>query len=376
MADSNNRTIYVSTIIDSHNYGTVLQAVATRDILGRYGRPVFVDYCRPQWTRSGWAHQKMSGGRVNGFLKLAAGLGARLRSERVFRPFIEGQLSLCDAGPFLTGVGLDALDRDALFCVGSDQTWNIECNDGIDPVYFLERIPDDRRKVAFAASFGRPKLDDEEANLTRPLLSGFDAISVRERSSIDILDKMGIPGSVALKDPVLLCDENLWYRLSDCSRLPFDSGYVLLYMLNPNPDMISYTVRVSKELGVRACVVTFNPLRLPPHGLRAACLPTPGEWLNLFRNAGLVVTDSFHGTCFSLLFNRPMVVFDPAKFSVRLHDVLSDFDLLDRRVLNSQDAFNRCVHRNPIEWRVVNEGLKLERTKAREFLDSAFSPAS
>lgn len=173
--------IYVSTIIDSFNYGTVMQAVATRDVLSAYGDPVFIDYYRPQWTPEGYRNLKLSGP-GNPILKRLKYFLTRPqleRQRRMFRDFIERELPLCDAGPYLHG---GEFDSDAVYCVGSDQTWNFEDNEGLDPVYFLVNVPDTCRKIAFSASFGRDVLGAEERDLTKEALSGFDAISVRERA--------------------------------------------------------------------------------------------------------------------------------------------------------------------------------------------------
>lgn len=373
---SGGRTIYVSTIIDSHNYGTVMQAVATRDLLSGYGRPVFVDYCRPQWTRRGWAKLRLSNkrhGKVVNLLRVAGGFGTRLRSERVFRSFVERELELCDATPFKTGVGAEALDRDAVFCVGSDQTWNIEYNSGLDPVYFLRHVPDACKKISLAASFGRESISEEEIALTYPLLEEFEAISVRESSSVRILDSMGLSGSVALKDPVLLCDPELWKGLSESISAPCERDYVLVYMLNSNPSMCDYASRIAEDLGMQCLSVSFSPLKHSNKGVRDVFLPRPEEWLALFRGARLVVTDSFHGTCFSLLFRKPMVVFDPPKYSVRLRDVLNDFGLESRRASSMDDAIARDLAAKPIDWNKVSALISEERVRAKDFLDCAFN---
>lgn len=361
------RDIYVATIIDSHNYGTVLQAVATRDILSRYGRPLFVDYCRPQWTRRGWVRSYLDregNGLVNA-AKLLSNVPSRLRCEKIFRSFVENELELVPSTPFLEGGG--AFDEGAVYCVGSDQTWNIECNYGIDPVYFLANVPDACPKVAFSASFGRSSLAEDELRQTYPLLKGFRAISVRESSSVSILESMGIRGGVALKDPVLLCRPELWDEVS-ANVGPSGEEYVLVYMLNRNPRICEYARLVARELGVEARVVTFNPIRRAPAGLHGVCLPTPAEWVALFRDARYVVTDSFHGTCFSLLFERSMTVFDPPRFSVRLADALSDFGLSGRRV-GDEPAGAISVHREPVDWAAVGEAKERFRAEAREFLD-------
>lgn len=364
------RDIYVATIIDSHNYGTAMQAVATRDVLSRYGSPFFIDYCRPHWTREGWVRSYLDrgGNPVANVAKLCANAPVRFRCERVFRGFVERELTLVPSAPFLEGGDFDA---GAVYCVGSDQTWNVECNFGIDPVYFLVKVPDSCAKISFAASFGRPSLDEEECELTRPLLQGFRALSVRESSSVSILRSMGLDG-VALKDPVLLCRPDLWGELaSGVARKR--AGHVLVYMLNPNPGMCAYARRVSDELGAEAKIVTFSPFKKAPSGLNGVCLPSPEEWIALFRDACYVVTDSFHGTCFSLLFEKPMTVFNPPRYSVRLADVLADFGLSDRRVSEGDPAESVSIHAEPIDWDSVRDSKERFRREAENFLDACFA---
>ena len=365
--------IYVSTIIDSHNYGTVLQAVATRDVLEGYGHPIFIDYCRPQWTTKGWAKSYMDNTERSlpeRAVRLVANAPVRYRIRRLFRSFIEKRLDLCDATPYLSG---DAeLDPHAVYCVGSDQTWNIECNYGIDPVYFLANVPASFRKISFSASFGRPSLSAEEAALTKPLLEQFDAISVRESSSVAILKDMGLSGT-ALKDPVLLCRPEMWHELA--SGVPAaEEGYVLVYMLNDNPAMCTFARELAVHKGLRAKIVTFNPMKRAPEGIEGVCLPTPEEWVALFRDASFVVTDSFHGTCFSLLFERPMVVFDPPRFSVRLKDVLSDFSLADRRVADGRDPMR--IAAEPVNWSSIKTMKATFSGEAKTFLDGAFGASA
>lgn len=369
MTPMSQTAIVVSTIIDSHNYGTVLQAVATRDVLSRYGRPVFIDYCRPHWTTKGWAMSYMGNASRSvpkRLARLAANAPIRYKSSKLFRSFVERELELCSSTPYLSqGEGLDP---DAAYCVGSDQTWNIECNYGIDPVYFLANVPESYRKISFSASFGRPSLSPEESELTKPLLSQFDAISVRESSSVSILEGMGLSGT-ALKDPVLLCRPELWHEIA--ARVPASNeNYVLVYMLNENLEMCSFARKLAEREGLRARIVTFNPLKRAPEGLEAACLPKPEEWVALFRDASCVVTDSFHGTCFSLLFEHPMIVFDPPKFSVRLKDVLSDFGLADRRVAEGCDPMH--IAAEPIDWDSVRTKKEEFSGEAKAFLDGVF----
>ena len=350
------KDIYISTIIDSHNYGTVMQAVATKDILSAYGRPLFVDYVRPDWTHSPATN-------LARFLLAQPYLN---RNRRVFRAFVERNLELVDVKPFLEG---GDFDRSAVYCVGSDQTWNAILNKGIDPVYTLMNVPADYTKVAFSASFGRPTIPDDEATRMKPLLEQFDAISVRESSSVAILDDMGITGSVALKDPVLLCDPNVWKRLA-ASVPSSDSDYVLVYMLNGNSRLLEYAKLLAARKGIEVRIVTFNMLKSAPQGCKAICQPSPEQWLAAFRDASVVVTDSFHGTCFSILFEKPMVVFDPPRFSVRLADVLKDFGLGERRVSDGARPEEITIGDQSLDWKSARSRLMGFRDDARVFLET------
>lgn len=369
------RDIYVSTIIDSHNYGTVMQAVATKEALAPYGRPLFIDYTRPDWTAQGLRDRYLKDESHNALTNVARFLLAQpyLRRNRgIFRAFITRNLDLVDAKPFLEGGNFD---RSAVYCVGSDQTWNAVLNKGIDPVYTLKNVPADCTKISFSASFGRPSVPDDEAAAMKPLLEHFDAISVRESSSVAILDGMGIRGAVPLKDPVLLCDPALWKTLSDAERTS-GGGYVLVYMLNDNPRMVEYAKLLAARKGVEVRIVTFNMLKSAPQGCRGICQPSPEQWLASFRDASAVVTDSFHGTCFSILFEKPMVVFNPPRFSVRLADVLIDFGLANRRVADGTRPEDITVDRQPVDWESVRGRLAGFRDEARAFLENCMGSAT
>lgn len=368
-------TIYVSTIIDSFNYGTVMQAVATRDVLSAYGRPVFLDYYRPQWTPEGHKEMclKRPGNPLANRLRYLITVPNWNRQRRMFREFLERELDLCDARPYLEGGNFDS---DAIYCVGSDQTWNFIDNNGLDPVYFLTNVPDNCKKIAFSASFGRTSLCKNEAELTMRALAGFDAISVRESSSVAILNSLGLDG-VALKDPVLLCDPNLWQRLA--GEVPQDtSSYVLVYRLSENQAILDYARALAEENGYEVKIVTFSPRQTISTncGVHAVMQPSPSEWLALFRDATYVVTDSFHGTCFSLAFEKPITVFDPQKYSVRLTDVLRDFGLGDREVPYDANPGKIDVHTRDVSWEAVGELRARFSREARDFLDRCFGEVS
>lgn len=367
------KTIYVATIIDSLNYGTVLQAAATNNLLSEYGKPLFVDYCRPDWKLSGWASIYMnnpSHGKVINLIRLVSNIPARIRSYYLFRTFIKHELNLCAVGPYLSPGS--RFDKSAVYCVGSDQTWNLECNGGvIDPVYYLINVPDDCTKIALSASFGRTSLDNDEIAPTKAALEGFKAISVRESSGVSVLESIGINSGVPLKDPVLLCNAEYWVRLASVVPRAAEP-HVLIYALNKNPELVNYAIRLGKRKRIKVKMISFNPLKPSPKGTSRVCLPRPEKWVAQFRDAAYVVTDSFHGTCFSLMFETPMIVFDPPKYSVRLRDVLNDFGLSERRVSADNALGADEIADKAVDWQRIQKLKNQFSQDAKRFLDKCF----
>ena len=169
-----------------------------------------------------------------------------------------------------------------------------------------------------------------------------------------------------------MCRSSYWSDLT--AQIPrHREPYVLVYMLNENPRMVEYAGLLAREQGMMAKIITFNPLKKAPDGLEAICLPSPEEWVAAFRDASDVVTDSFHGTCFSLLFEKPMVVFNPPRFSVRLADVLADFGLSERRVADGTPANEVRVHERTIDWDAVRRAKQGFSAEAKRFLDACFA---
>lgn len=345
--------IYVATIIDSYNYGTVLQAVATRGVLDKFGDTKFVDYRRAYWTNAELVKRCIRGtsNPIKGMLSAASQMSNRIISHKIFRPFVEHHLPLCPSGNFENG---GDFSKDAIYCVGSDQTWNYECNEGVDPVFFLKNVPDECVKISYAASFGRSELLEEEKEEVQRLLRRFTAISLREPSGAKLLESIGIAGGVVIHDPVLLCGRNMFEELAEQAPQNDSRPYVLVYQLNKGQTLLAYADKLAKTAGCNVVKISLDWKERLPEGWRKELFPSVERWVSLFRDASYVVTDSFHGTCFSLLFHKSLGVFDPPKYSVRLHDVLRDFDMM-RRLLSAYDGEPPLLSSmEEVDWDVVD----------------------
>lgn len=362
-----NKVIYIATIIDSYNYGTVLQAVATQEVLDRFGETRFIDYRRAYWTNAELARRCIKGASnpILGLLKAASQLSNRCISHKRFRPFVEKHLSLYPSGAFETG---GSFSTDAIYCVGSDQTWNYECNEGVDPVFFLKNVPDECMKISYAASFGRSELLEEEKDEVARSLRSFNAISLRESSGISVLEKMGITGGIVIHDPVMLCGRALFDELAESARQNSGKPYVLVYQLNKGKALVEYADRLAKATGSNVIKISLDWKERLPKSWGKELFPSIERWVSLFRDASYVVTDSFHGTCFSLLFHKSLGVFDPPRYSVRLHDVLRDFNMMHRLLSSYEGEQPLLSEMGEIDWGRVDEQFGLYQEYAIKWL--------
>ena len=190
--------------------------------------------------------------------------------------------------------GLDAL------VVGSDQVWRPMYNKSIYDMYleFAKDLP--CRKVVYAASFGVDhwEYDDEQTTRCRELAVKFDAVSVREESGVTLCrEQLGIDASHVL-DPTLLIDRQRYETL--CSNVPVDEEPALVaYCLDPTVDKRRLFEEQALKRGLRLKLLTAE----------AKSSLTPQQWLAAFRDANEVITDSFHGTVFSIIFGKPCNIF-------------------------------------------------------------------
>lgn len=211
-----------------------------------------------------------------------------------------------------------------IFMTGSDQVWN-----KLDKTYFLDFTPWSAKRISYAASFGGVCYEGSELETLKFLLKPFDIITVRESEGLQICEKAGRPDAFLAPDPTLLL------TAADYSSIAIQpqekKPYILLYMLgSKNSYNIKecYTFASKHNLDVRYVASQRQFDDYPK------IYPEMGEWLGLIQNARYVITNSFHGTVFSLIFNRQFITIpldsDSRKMNNRVEDLLKPFDLLSR----------------------------------------------
>lgn len=372
--------IGILTFHFSDNYGAALQAYALRRWLTERGhRASFIDYRPAHIERGGRLCVPTSPAKLKADLKvvylavssfLHQHFGHRGQREKFVR-FREHFLGIpTDAAPTDNGASLAAAQAYDLIVAGSDQIWSPSQHFGFDPNYFLAFAQSFRaRKISYAASFGRDRVSSDEAAQLPELLHNFDAISVREASGVTLVERTTGQRPANVPDPTLLL--NSYAELTDPA--PSEHGtdpYLFCYGLR-SPDNIRQTAElVARQLGC-PILSPHNPHRRWVE-IGQTVHPDPAEWVALIKNARFVVTNSFHGTVFSLLFKKPFIVAgltgDKAAANARAIHLLKAVGLEGRFAPSFSTSRTEALMAEAIDWAAVDQRLADLRQAGNEFL--------
>jgi len=336
------------------NYGSLLQAIATKQIIEDLGNsceiidyipdcemPSKIEVCtlksKPRW--------------YNNPLKRMAYLALRqpsaLISGAYFKKWRKKYLKLTKRYSSIESLKNDKPSAD-IYMTGSDQVWGPAAGKSYDECYFLSFLDKTDKKIAYAASIGRQNLEGEEKGKIAALLKDYSAISVRESSAVEQLREMGISASHVL-DPTLLFNKDFWNSFANKKRKTDD--YILVYQLHNNPRLNEYAKLVSEKTGLKIIRMSVNFHQIFRCG-SFKWLPDIGGFLSYIRDAKLVITDSFHATAFSINYNVPFAeVLAENGTQCRNQSILIQTGLEDRIVtdFNSADLITK-----PIDYERVN----------------------
>lgn len=343
-----------------NNYGSYLQAYATQTLFETCGFEVFFFNYIPKFARfwgliKHWTNWNP--------IKIIIMLPTIARWSWIFKAYRSRRIHFSDRRYFNNeDLKKYPVKCDAL-CVGSDQVWNSIWNKGILPEFYLEFADDNVFKFSFASSFGRQNIEANEVNITRQWLKRFNKLSVREKSANDILKKCyGINDTEVILDPTLLITAEEWRRIS--SKRIIRQKYIVIYNLFRSKEFDDFAVKLSKETGLMLVRICFRYDQILRVG-HSVLLPTIPDFLSLIDNAEYVLTDSFHGTAFSINFNKYPICYLPPKFSTRIKEFLHRIDAEDRIVKSSEDFYG--INKN-LDFVEINKILDYEREKSISFL--------
>lgn len=258
----------------------------------------------------------------------------------------------------------DIVDDFDIFVTGSDQVWNYNLTGG-DGYYLLDFVKDKSRCNSYSASLGVKTIDDKYSSEYRELLSDFHYVSVREESAKDALVPVLGKEVDVVADPCVLLSKSEWDKVSNTPR---EKGYVYVYQLGVSGDAVRLAKKIAKEKGLK---VIFTPF--PVGGMAVGkfdIFAGAAEVLGYIKNADYVITDSFHGTLLSIIFNKRFFTKASgthAAVGSRIFDMLNHYGLTDRIISSNTN------YKEKIDYERVNALLEDDRKKGMGVIKNILS---
>lgn len=357
--------ISVITLHRVTNFGSLLQTYATQKTLEKLGHEAqIVDFVPEGLTffRAVWPKGHSTVKRLIKFLPLAL---CNIIQYSMSDSFLRKYIHLTDKRYSSYGQLSSDVPEADLYLSGSDQVWNTQNNNPPADLgaYYLA-FAGNAKRVAYAGSFGKDDFSPEEAAQVTAWLKDYAAISVREDTAVDTLHSFGLDG-VHVVDPTLLLTPEEWKQL--CTKKAPKPGYVFIYNLNRNKVLEQAAVAIAKKKGLR--VINFADTFEFVGGAENRFGNDPLDFLNCLSNADYVVTDSFHGTAFSLNFSKQFLSIPAPKYNCRLESILRMTGIQDRMFTTVEEALEKIE--TPIDYTSAQEKLNQARARSIGFLKEA-----
>ncbi len=255
---------------------------------------------------------------------------------------------------------INDMGYDAIVC-GSDQIWNPGITGSLVPEYFGAGLEDSIIKVAYAGSNGQSQVDSSLMPLFRRYISSFNAVSVREKGLSDFLNEQGI-SNVHVPDPIFLLSRSDWHALA---VPPPHRDYVLTYSFDESEDFFVTAKKVATHLGKKLVCFKYKWTADVPDDAILVTDGGPKELLGYIEHADFVVSNSFHGTAFSVLLGRPFICVTPRTGRERTDSLLSTLGLSER-MSDAGDLIK--IVEGKIDAGRVRSLLDAQRQQAHQFL--------
>ena len=357
------KTVSFITIHVAINFGSKLQTIATSEILKKMGfNPVCVNYVPPRITNT--RYWKDAWTSPIKFIKRLLFYPFYSIAEHNFSVYLSKYCKL--SKPFYSEDDFEMnCPKADIYISGSDQIWNYQHNEGKDIHYFFDGI--NGKKIAYASSIGMTTLPEDYMNYLKEQLSQFKAISVREQSAVELLEKLGI-NAVLVLDPTFMLDKEDWMRFA--SKRIIKEPYLFVYLpYNIKDKTLVYRsarkIAMTKKLKVVAYSDFFIKEKLAD---KTIFFVNPGDVLSLILYADVVITNSFHGTAFSINLNKQFWTYLPTGFPTRITNILTLCGL-NRRLLEKEITKDQIGE--VVDFKNTNDVLQYERQHSYDFLTQA-----
>lgn len=348
--------ISIITFHFESNYGALLQAYSLSERLRSYGHDVyFIDY-KPKKKKCFKAKAKAF------IINLIIWKDLSEKNKRI-RAFKNKYFKLVQLNNTR-----DITSFDAYIC-GSDQIWNLDLFEDMTP-YFLEfKTNENGIKMSYAASIGKDELNHSEKIKYSSMIKDIEHISVRENSTVKLIEEISDKKPVHVIDPVFLWNKEHWLSLLPQDRI-IRYPYILLYQMEKSESLLEYSIKLSKERNL-PIIHIYGGLRIHKGTHKAIINVGPLEFLNLLNHASYVCTNSFHGTAFSMIFNKSFFVIPHSTRNTRIDSLLTKVDLEDH-IIRCPEHYN-CLSKKDFKPNSLFQSLMEEHIKESiDFLKRVF----
>lgn len=359
------------TTYDVYNYGASLQAYALMTYLARLGHDVEVINYQPDYlTRKydyKWVNPESALSRyvitralyrIMKYIQRQTTMGRKREFDEFNHKIIKETIRVYHTFGELCKTPPEA----DLYIVGSDQVWNVFYETGRDPAFYLEFV-NKGDKASYAASFSYLDIDEDNRERIKKSLETFKAVSVREYQGVNILSDMGIHSSWVL-DPVFLLTVDEWKEIM--TVLDKTDAYILVYDFEGNEEIEEFTKQYAKRHHLKIYSINDTYPRL--YADRNFSSVGPREFLSLIYHCDAFVSNSFHGTAFSIIFHKPLFVFERHRHKVnsRMESLLTMFQLGDHMITTTAD-YTRMIESH-MNFDEIDMIMKREIDKSKAFI--------
>lgn len=364
---------------DAYNYGASLQAYALMSYLQQQGYDVSIIDYKPEYTtrrynymwvnpESGF-HKYWMTRAVYRILKFIQ-RQFTLKRKKAFDKFTHEYLNLTRKYESNDELKQDPPLADA-YIVGSDQVWNSFYDAGKDPAFYLDFAPAESLRISYAASFSITSLPIESKLFARENLQKLNSIAVREEHALAILNDLGLEGTWVL-DPTFLLPVELWKKM----LVPFfkKEPYLLIYDFEGNKLLKKFAIHLAQQKGIKIYAINDTyPLTYADKNFGKA---GPKEFITLIYHCDYFISNSFHGSVFSILFNKRFFIFPRNRHKVnsRMESLLKMFEKTELLISN-EEQFNTALnsHNDPSKTqRIIEKYLAI----SKEYLKRSLSKSN
>ena len=375
--------IGIITILKVNNYGAELQAYATQAVLNTIGYDAeiidYLFYKNPKHKKT----RKSKPVFKFGVKKILAELGYPIKTliasafskgnnetrKKRFEMFHIDNTRMSECYRSIDRLYEAELKYDT-YIVGSDQVWNPGIYSSILP-YMLDFAPAGKRRISYASSFGVSNIEKSQQEFYKEHLLKFSAISVREKNAVELVKDLSGRKATWVLDPTLLLNKEEWMKVA---KYPYEvkKNYILVYELIPSPYIMELAKAMSQEKGLAIVRLCKNAApESNEKGIISITDAGPAEFIGLFANASMIITNSFHGTAFSINFEKEFYTVTPLhkQNNSRQQSLLGLFSLNERLLLEGTDI--NTITRTPIDYTRISTIVEQEREKSINFLKNA-----